>query len=616
MSFLYKKGEDTSATTTASPYWILAVIPFSIRFTIDMEKMANLESDLTSVENEGAVVDTQKIYVLDEQCVNWRLSGAKNNPVHTASFTLVPPSVIRPTGQAGVETILKSDVRDLDYNSSYDIAPQDWVFFWAMDNQKDYLRIKGLIKDGKACNDATSGLKFVGRVKSFRMSGSISAEGARTRRFEMSCEAFSEFNNAVYYNPLSFPQGSTPEQLNKLFGNINGFLAGNDSLIWVSTQEAISKMVGLFFDVDFASRVANASVGTPEQVQALQELTTANKAYLIPNTVARLLGIPEKNADTSYSYSDILFRYIGIEDGGPENPASDRSFIGYHSQGLKLNPLYQNVYEWDKKLSANMIKQTIHFDNRAVWSVLNTYLNEPVDEMYTTLKLSPYSQNAMDVIMGGTSEPSKIMPSMVCRQLPFSSVSFTEKVQRNLGYTRFVDLPRWYITDNYVVSYDMGLSDTQDINYVHLQPQVGEPGNNADYQRATMLAKNPPMVDYADISKNGLRMYSNPMGAFFQQSDAGVEEIRWWNALMADIMMRLKYTISGSLHCKGIQEPICIGDNLVFQDVLFHIDSVSHMGGIDMMGNKTFDTVLSLTYGIRENAKTEEFVSDSLRGDK
>jgi hypothetical protein len=87
--------------------------------------------------------------------------------------------------------------------------------------------------------------------------------------------------------------------------------------------------------------------------------------------------------------------------------------------------------------------------------------------------------------------------------------------------------------------------------------------------------------------------------------------------MMADIMMRLKYTANGALVCKGIQEPIPVGDNLVVKDTLFHIENITHEGGIEVNGQKTFNTTFSLSHGIRfkeqEEFNNNDFIPGSLR---
>jgi hypothetical protein len=92
----------------------------------------------------------------------------------------------------------------------------------------------------------------------------------------------------------------------------------------------------------------------------------------------------------------------------------------------------------------------------------------------------------------------------------------------------------------------------------------------------------------------------------------GQEQGKLWTKFLADFMFRLKYTANGNVSCKGIQKPICVGDNAVIGDMLFHIESISHDGTIDMAGKKRFNTSLALSHGIRFNESVTQ-TPDNLR---
>lgn len=641
--FSYEIGGDS--VTSSSPYWILAVVPMSIRFTIDMDSLTSFEQDVSNLIAKEFPADSDRFMLLDSHCVSWSTSSSKTQHVHTASFTLVPPEVIHETGEMGVETYRYKKVssspfprpstfnttqssepvpvnpvdnlvqgyfeESKEYVRSYNIAPQDWVMFWAMNDLETYQSVRKRIKNGQAANFPLSGLKFVGKVEAFTSNVMINENGTKITRFSMECSSFRELNNGVYYNPLAFPKDQNLKTVNDLVAGINDFLIGNNDLLYISTQEAMFKLTSLFFDVDFQKEIIKKAVGTPEILQALQRFAATSQQYLIPKQIAQWLG-----ADTSIdnsTYGSILFRYAGVEQypvyaEGTSSPRS--SFSAYHSSLLTKAP-YRNAWEWDVPLSSRMIKQTLHFDNRPIWGVLTTYLNEPVDEMYTTLKVTKpiqqFSESGSDLV-----DAPVIMPSVVCRQLPFTSNRFASieppditdslgTTKLRVGTTRFTDLPRWVVNDSYVTSYRVGLSDSMDVNYVHLQPFIAEPGLNADLIRANALVFSPPIIDFADISKNGLRMYQREMSSYVLvgKDQSSIDTMKWWNALMADIMMRMKYMANGNVVCKGIQEPICIGDNAYVFGTLFHIESISHQGGIDVSGRKTFDTTLGLSMGVK-----------------
>ena len=646
MSFSYEIGPTGQAPVSSlSPYWILVVIPFENRFTIDMTKLSVFEQDITTTQAKESPAKSTEFMLLDNHCVQWTVSSSKSSHVHTASFTLVPPEVIHigAESQMGVPYYSFGNSQPV-YKPTYNIAPQDWVMFWAMNDKDTYDNVKESIVSGLPSNDAMSGLKFVGKAVSFRTNVSISENGQKINRYSLECASFREFDNTIYYNPMANPSDRQLKTVNDLVGDINAFL-GNSTSIYVSTQEAFFKLISLFFDIDFKQSVLQGAYGTEELRQAIASFASENKPYLVPDAVLSLLGVEPSALN---SYSKILYKYAGIEEadlsgtytiptgGGIGLFTNGTATIGdttyrrlqgnktqgplesYHTKDLNKvaigNETYLNSWEWPVSLSAKMIKQTLHFDNRSIWSILTTYLNEPVDEMYTTLKLTPVEEYVSPFYR----RSSKIMPSVICRQLPFTSTSFAGKevgsvaanlsLTDKLGYTRFVDLPRWKINDSYVTSYGVGLSDTADINYVHLEPFLGQQGLDIDLVRAALLVYSPPIIDTADISKNGLRMYQRTLAStiftgFFninksKPPEEGIRVIKWWNALMADIMMRMRYMANGSVVCKGIQEPICIGDNASIYGTLFHIENVAHEGAIDTMGHKYFNTSLGLSMGV------------------
>ena len=55
---------------------------------------------------------------------------------------------------------------------------------------------------------------------------------------------------------------------------------------------------------------------------------------------------------------------------------------------------------------------------------------------------------------------------------------------------------------------------------------------------------------------------------------------------------------SGQFVVKGIQEPICEGDNLQVEDLVYHIEQVAHIMNMTPQGGITWDTQLTVTNGV------------------
>jgi hypothetical protein len=69
---------------------------------------------------------------------------------------------------------------------------------------------------------------------------------------------------------------------------------------------------------------------------------------------------------------------------------------------------------------------------------------------------------------------------------------------------------------------------------------------------------------------------------------------------IADFMMGSHLTLNGTITLVGVDRPICEGDNLEWDGVVYHIETVSHVCQIDpMSGRRMFSTTLSVTNGMR-----------------
>ncbi len=86
------------------------------------------------------------------------------------------------------------------------VSPGDWVFVWMHNNEEELERIThavNKVKDGGGvgntlCN-ATSGLKFAGRIISVTHSDVVSPNGSRVINQNIAAQAFLEFATSVYY---------------------------------------------------------------------------------------------------------------------------------------------------------------------------------------------------------------------------------------------------------------------------------------------------------------------------------------------------------------------------------------------------------------------------------
>jgi hypothetical protein len=144
-----------------------------------------------------------------------------------------------------------------------------------------------------------------------------------------------------------------------------------------------------------------------------------------------------------------------------------------------------------------------------------------------------------------------------------------------------------------------GTSESQRLNYVHL---LGKDISNttAGQEMTLAMSRNPPVADLADISRSGLKMKMGNINANLNERfyDNASSPGSLWQNIVSDGMMNGHLKHSGQISCAGIVEPICEGDNVVADGMIFHIEKVSHSGSIAPSGHKMWNTSIDVSNGI------------------
>jgi hypothetical protein len=547
MAYIYDIAPNAGDSHQIAPYWLAAVIRFKYRDTLDRNSIAN-QVELVVSKNEALANPTLEDgapLIITSDIVNWSVSSSKSS--HTSS--------------------LQMTVEHTDTDYLVNIAPEDWIFFWAFDNKGDYDVIRRAVNDGKAANHFTSGLKFMGRVDSIRKVKSRDPQTGRlTGIYNFNCIGFSEFDSLIYYNPLLAQTIKNMDQYMSRLGKVINDVVATGG---VSIQNQIPTLLNVFLGEGLLSKgiteealsgFGNLIADASDAITKGFLRSTPNQAFRIPPTAAKLLGMSGKN------YSDIITATVGVQvyDGSGFEP--------------KLSDL-----------DGDTLPNVIDFSKKTVWSILGSYLNDPINEMYTTLRVT------------GSGDQKTITPHFICRKLPLSSPEFV----RGHGYgTNFLTLPRWRISDAMIHSIDVGRSNAARFNWVCIQSQDKlKPDQLAS--KAYALQVSPPSEDTADILRSGLRMYDRTVTGTNVLAAEGGPNSRalLWGRMMADILMggHLKY--SGTVATVGIQDPIAIGDNAEVDGVIYHIEGVHHMGSIDVSGRRTFMTTLQLSNGLSASSE-------------
>lgn len=574
MAFSYEVNPSGGDIHNQAPYWFAAFIRFDTRDTFTRTKMSSLPQNSSIVTPQEAVQE-RPVLISDNDCIGWSVGSAKTS--HTSSCSL------------------QLNSGDIDYVS--ELASGDWMGFWAFDNKEDFIRVRRAVKNSQQCNGFFDGLKFVGRVESVRRKKTRQAmTGHLTVQYTVNGTGFSEFDAAIYYNPYFKAKYGNDALLWMMDfgGSANNLILGvtrNKGVI--SSQDALPKLLRICFGVQqsFGSGVQSSESDTEQSLTLAERFDekqnaalhgTLNKGYLVPETIGSWLGATS-TIKGSLSYVDILRTYIGIQTysgGGTATRDSTSRDLRPFVPDFRSNE--QNTYLMNDDLTGEYRVLTMHFDNRPVWGILGTYVNDPIDEMYTCLRVDPNGN---------------VMPTLVVRQNPMSTKWYSENGQYKV--TAFTDLPRWKIHTDLIQDEDVGRSNATRFNYLHLMGQ-DLTGTNVEDNGVVNFVRNPPIVDPSDANRSGLRMFE-------KQLSANVNEAQYnnntspggkWQEIMADILMGSHLKYSGTIMCKGIQEPICEGDNLEFDGVLYHIERVTHSGSISPFGTREFNTSIQVTNGI------------------
>lgn len=443
-------------------------------------------------------------------------------------------------------------------------APGDWMFVWMFDNPEDAASVRSKIKNLEPCNEFWDGLKFAGRVFSVRRVVQLSPNGIASRRVSITGIAFSEFDSLIYFDPFMAVENRKGMLFQRnLVNDVNGLASQGI----ISTMSAMPKLFNTFLG------------GGPgrEAVQLGGKMTSPNRAFLIPEEVGKLLG--RTKAKGQLDYAHIVESYFGIHKYNGNSGEDYKGFIP-NSTGTDRQHLLK------PSLEGTFSAQVTPWTGVPIWSILNQFSNGPVNEMYTTLRVA---------------QDGKVVPNFIVRQIPFSTDRFAQKSKS--ACTAFRSLPRWKLPLEMIQQFDSGTSNSLRVNYVHVRAQ---PLIAVRYEAAIFRDQVDPSFDPVDVNRNG--MYGMIATINSTTSAAAGTQNAFYTQLMADCLIHGHLRMSGTVNAKGIQAPIAVGDNLEFDDGVYHIEGISHMMQVAPgSGRKTFNTTLTLSHGVPIDPE-EEFL--------
>jgi hypothetical protein len=535
-------SEDNSVSQT-SPAWILTFVRWNIRDTLRAIRSGGggVSSELLAVRDP---------LVVENDCV--QVSTSSNKASMTPSMTAV--------------------LRETDVNYETSVAPGDFVFVNMFNWESDARALAYKASNKKdPINLENDGFKGIYKIQSVRKTITTDPQtGTKVVLIRIDGYAFTEFNNKIYYNPYLRTDYTGSDKDNLLFAS--NIQLDYKNLVTPTShsygQDIIKFLIQAFIGVGISDRGVTFAAGSP---------VTANTHFYVPQQVGTFLG-----NGSAKSAKDIYNYLFGLQFHSTSQEAT--LGVGMNPSNIKSTKnrfAYTNI-----PCGGQCILKPDYWNQQNAWSILQQYLNAPLNEMYTCFKIDPTGH---------------VMPTVVMRQIPFTTDFFGKSAPFNTKYnvTNFSRLPRWKINPALIISSDIGRDEAARINFVqyYTQPPSGT-GKPEGFMSAQTAAHN-YVYDVNDVMRSGLRPYVITT-SFEDITKNATEKIgRQWAEIVGDSLMGGHLKMNGTLECAGIVDPIAVGDNLEFDGTVFHIEEVTHSGSINSAtGTKIFRTMLKLSNGV------------------
>lgn len=517
-----------------SPAWVLTFLRWKLRDTLRTNPTANINATTIAPP-----------LVVENDCVQLTASDSK--------------SVLTPSMSA---TLLMTDI-----NYETEVAPGDFVFVNILNWEADARRVADQARKLKPINGVNDGFKGFFKVASVRKSLLTDEKtGSKHYAINITGFAFTEFNNSIYFNPyLIGPSDKNSLLFSSLIGQDWALLQNDKGLTQIQTvlQLLIQSFIGDGF-TDIGKKEAG--------------IVTANTHFFMPQGVGQLLGLPSlKSAKDAYNF---LFGIQQYSSGAAQTLAQ-----GMNPTGIPKDVTNNSRFIFTATpVEGNTVTKPEYWNQQQAWSILNQFTNAPLNELYTCFRVAP---------------SGSVLPTMVLRQIPFTTDGFANG---DFKVTRFMNVPRWNIDPSLAFTFDLGRDEVARFNFVqYFGRSVNGP---AGYDISDENAANNYLYDIDDVQRSGLRPYV-VTSDFDRVSDNAVStptntsfRSPGWAKILGDSLIGGHLKFNGNIVFAGIPEPIAVGDNLQFDNVVYHIEQFRHVCTQAPDGKKTFRTTVLLSNGM------------------
>lgn len=555
---------EHGAISQSSPSWVLTFVRWQSKDTLRLYGTTAINPNASNVLNSDPLV-------VENDCVQVSVSVNKGSLTPTVNATLL--------------------MTDTNYLTA--VQPGDFMFVnmlnWPTDIQvsttsnagaKTTVTIPGSrtvannARAHKPINGQYDGFKGVFKVQSVRRTDSTdSVSGTRGVVFSISGFAFTEFNNTIYFNPYLLNATDQSNQL--LFASYLGSDWAN--LVNLKGLNNVQDIITILIQ----SLIGNGITADGSTVKG-SIVKTPNVHFLIPPLVGTLLNI--KNATAA---KDMFIYLFGLQN---YNPGSMQTLQNGMSPSGMVEK-YNNVFYTPVPNGGNSLLKPEYWNQVKTWSILNQYTNAPLNELYTSFRIS---------------QAGNVMPTVVFRQIPFTNEDFVVRYSTYgaLPVTRFMNLPRWKISPAMIFDYDIGRDEAARINFVQYYGKSTISSGGAAI--STETAQKNYTYDINDVQRSGLRPYI--VTTQFDEStsvDKGYAS-PGWAAILGDALIDGNLKLNGTVNCIGITDPIAVGDNLELDGVVYHIEQITHLCVENTQnGEKSFRTSISISNGVSINSTTQ-----------
>tara|TARA_R100000951_G_scaffold101420_1_gene92919 strand:- start:14621 stop:16450 length:1830 start_codon:yes stop_codon:yes gene_type:complete len=512
---------------------------------------------------------TSPAYVLT--FTRWRNRDTVNYNLESSTSTRTPLVVVNDATSLIVNYSKSSPtptfscmLRQGDLNYMTAIAPGDYVVVNMVNWKSKAMEIRERALNQKPINKVDDGFKGLFKIQDVNMILGVGPDGGKQYYVQVTARGFDEFNNILYFNPAIASEDNRLLFLNN-FKNFTDLIKKKETNnVQNLCKEVIKRAIG---------------VGI-KQVAPKDTSLNQIPAYRIPEQIGNLLG------RKAQFISEVNNYYTGIWDPGPvatgtKNPNEYSGFASFFKDDAEFN-----FFRTGKELPGARAIAVGDFQSVNVWSLLTDYSNPVINESYTCYRVSK--------------DGKSVFPTVVIRQKPFTTRHYENFAKGfTTPHTKFLDLPRWKISPDLITNLNIGRSDSGRINFCQIFTR--SQSNDPKFDAAKQIEVGNFAEDTDDVIRNGRKPFIATCNYDYAGTDTE-HRAQKWAKLVADWVFNGHLKMNGTIESVGIVDPICVGDNLELDNIVYHIETISHNMSIDAAGFNSFRTGLSLSMGVSESS--------------